>query len=696
MAQLTWNQVSAPDLSGTSNILRNANASFNAGLSNASALLNSYNEGQQEKNDNALLGDIASLNSEEELSAFLSGDALKNKNISATMRENILGLRNGILANESTRAATAGTKANTANTYARTAIAQASEGRQAAEYQDGVNARTELRGLTGAVVGANTEGNQIGFTRDAPASLVVTESGGNFGARNNATGLSGRAGHFGRVQFGRDRFDEAVRAGVVPKGMTIEQFGSNTSEAKRVQKQAEDWHFADIQQFIDDENLSNHIGKNMGGVVVTRDGLVAMAHLGGKNGMRRFLETKGLYNPADDNGTQLSDYLKTHAGNSTAQTGNRPPPSRMSVLQNAIAQSVYLTPDQATSLLGDAYKAQSAGQTRIDSQQALADAKAASAEAAARNERSAAAILSGIQDPNIVSGSGLTNNLLGNESFQSDTERLAAVERGAGIANGPLSSTLRPGVAPDAVINATVQQALAADQRGLDALPQTVILERANRFEDNPTQSLIDELSLGSDGNNPQTFLFGMLGENFDEVDVTRKINEVARSAGVSPAMAAAGMVEKFKRDPFKNNTLDRRFVEDEIVNYIKETMSPEAMTRYGNEQVRTQRRSGEIEGATLQLNTLRAKAAKYPEGEVPAGLQTQINNLRDTLATGSTPQEVNQKLRAYLNDNRAIAETLQGVEPERRALILTNRIQADSTLSQSQKTQLILAINGG
>jgi len=34
-----------------------------------------------------------------------------------------------------------------------------------------------------------------------------------------------------------------------------------------------------------------------------------VAHLGGKNGMRKFLQTGGKYNPEDSNGTSLSDYL---------------------------------------------------------------------------------------------------------------------------------------------------------------------------------------------------------------------------------------------------------------------------------------------------------------------------------------------------------------------------------------------------
>ena len=673
MAQLNWKQVSAPDLSGTSNILRNANASFNAGLSNASALLDSYNEGQQEKNDNALLGEIASLNSEEELGAFLTGDALKGKNISATMRENILGLRKGILDNEGTRASTAGTKANTASTYARTAIAQAAEGRQAAEYKDGVAARTELRGLTGVVAGANTEGNRQGFaTGDTRLNLARTLQ-----AEAGSQGFEGMldVGSVIRNRAASGSYGDGID-GVILKPGQFSAWNGVTGYAGGEQGQNMDFQPNEEALRAADAILSGQYNDQTGGATHYYNPDVGSGVPSwGSNAFTR-------------RGAHVFGNADAGQGPIRGNTGPIQANPKFNALQTAIQESVYLTPDQATGFLGDAYKAQSAGQGRIDA-----------AAAAARSERSAGAILSGIQDPTITSGAALTGSLLANDSFQSNNERLSAVERGAAVADGPLASTLRPSVAPDALIDATVQETLAADQRGLDALPQTVILERAGRFEADPTKSLIDELSLGSDGNNPQTFLFGLLGENFDEVDVTRKINEVARAAGVSPAMAAAGMVEKFKRDPFRNNTLDRRFVEDEIVSYIKETMSPEAMRRYGNEKIRTERRQGEIQGATLQLDTLRAQAAKYPAGQVPAGLKAQIETLRDTIAEGATPQEARVLLQSYIREN-GMAQRLQGLDPnsadyQRAIADLEQYIQIDPDLSQKEKTLLMLTIKG-
>lgn len=54
-------------------------------------------------------------------------------------------------------------------------------------------------------------------------------------------------------------------------------------------------------------------GQTVGGVPITPNSLRAMAHLGGIDGVYRFLSTNGRYNPADANGTSLSDYGRRFA-----------------------------------------------------------------------------------------------------------------------------------------------------------------------------------------------------------------------------------------------------------------------------------------------------------------------------------------------------------------------------------------------
>ena len=160
-------------------------------------------------------------------------------------------------------------------------------------------------------------------------SLAVTESGGNFAAQNNETGSSGRNGHFGRLQFGRDRFDDAVRAGVIPQGMTIEQFGQDTPQSRQVQERTEAWHQQDLMRQAESLGLTQYIGQQVGGIPITMDAIVAMGHLGGMGGARDFLRSGGQSNPSDSFGTSLADYARQHGGAGQQAQGAPQPQNAM-------------------------------------------------------------------------------------------------------------------------------------------------------------------------------------------------------------------------------------------------------------------------------------------------------------------------------------------------------------------------------
>ena len=144
-----------------------------------------------------------------------------------------------------------------------------------------------------------------------PASLVQSESGGNWKAFNNEVGAGGVRGHGGRLQFGYARLQDAAKAGVIPKGMTAQEFSRQSPE---VQMAVEDWHFSDIDRRIESNDLEKYIGKKINGITVTIDGMRAVAHLGGMNGLIRYLRSDGTRNPADSFGTSLTDYMRMHAG----------------------------------------------------------------------------------------------------------------------------------------------------------------------------------------------------------------------------------------------------------------------------------------------------------------------------------------------------------------------------------------------
>lgn len=140
-------------------------------------------------------------------------------------------------------------------------------------------------------------------------ALAMSESGGRYDVVNSE-------GYAGKYQFGADRLADYSAATGRPISMA--EFVANPS----LQEDVYSWHEADIDQFIRERGLDRYLGQNVGGVTITLDGLRSMAHLGGKGGMAKFLETGGRYNPADSNGTSLSDYGakfgKSSGGFSTA------------------------------------------------------------------------------------------------------------------------------------------------------------------------------------------------------------------------------------------------------------------------------------------------------------------------------------------------------------------------------------------
>lgn len=141
--------------------------------------------------------------------------------------------------------------------------------------------------------------------------LVANESGGNTTAENNAVGSGGKVGHFGLLQFGQDRLSDAKSAGIIPKNMTPEQFRDSSAE---VQNKVADWHFDDIDKQSQSAGLDSYYGKTVKGVTIDRDSIRGMAHLGGITGVKKFISSNGQYDPADVNGTKISDYGKKFGG----------------------------------------------------------------------------------------------------------------------------------------------------------------------------------------------------------------------------------------------------------------------------------------------------------------------------------------------------------------------------------------------
>ena len=126
--------------------------------------------------------------------------------------------------------------------------------------------------------------------------LTQSESSGDSNAE--ITIEDGRR-YVGVLQFGDARLQDYQAA--TDTSFTQDEFKANRALQDRVAA----WHLADIDKTIDG------LGLNTDGY--DRDGLRAVAHLGGKHGMKKFVQSAGKYNPSDELGTSLQDYYDKFA-----------------------------------------------------------------------------------------------------------------------------------------------------------------------------------------------------------------------------------------------------------------------------------------------------------------------------------------------------------------------------------------------
>ena len=103
----------------------------------------------------------------------------------------------------------------------------------------------------------------------------------------------------GKLQFCEARLKDYQKA--TGTSFTQEEFKDNLA----LQDLVAAWHLNDIDKAIDDLGADAK--------AYDRDGLRAVGHLGGKTGMKKFVQSKGGYNPSDKLGTSLLDYYRKHS-----------------------------------------------------------------------------------------------------------------------------------------------------------------------------------------------------------------------------------------------------------------------------------------------------------------------------------------------------------------------------------------------
>jgi hypothetical protein len=151
---------------------------------------------------------------------------------------------------------------------------------------------------------------------DYLTALGQRESGNNYGISNSL-------GYLGRFQFGEAaltdcRFyggdstrkndwagtfrDEAVSWGVVSKDDFLRTPGFQDFAILR---------FNELQwAMMVRLDLPQFVGTTVGGIVITRSGMLGGAHLVGPGALKKFLLSNGAIVPVDGNGTPITEYIQ--------------------------------------------------------------------------------------------------------------------------------------------------------------------------------------------------------------------------------------------------------------------------------------------------------------------------------------------------------------------------------------------------
>lgn len=182
----------------------------------------------------------------------------------------------------------------------------------------------ELQGGAGETGLEGSEGSDVVSFIER---LGQRESGGDYGAVNTL-------GFTGLLQFGQPRLDDYNRANGT--SYSLAEF----KDSPEIQDTVNEWHIRDIDRAIDENGLTEQ--------GLSRDGLRAVAHLGGTTGMLRFAE--GGYNPSDDYGTSLREYYEEFSqGDGTPPPASPRPQGRPETLRADVSPSRPQVQAQSTS-----------------------------------------------------------------------------------------------------------------------------------------------------------------------------------------------------------------------------------------------------------------------------------------------------------------------------------------------------------
>ena len=669
MSRLSIQNIAAPNLVGTSQILANASNSLNQGLGAAAGILDDFEAGQQQQADASVLSTISGINSEQELGNFLNSGQLDGLNLSPALQQTVLGLRESILSNNQARAATdqtrAGiqqtlantdlTRANINQTNARTSIANAAENRAQFTFQDNVNTQNARRDLTSSVLAAQSEGLQNGRPQDVSTQLAQLTARNETGQTDLVQGsaqiaadtsgsssygflgvnsASGSASTFARenpslgltARPGTPEFDRQWQAALAanPEGLVQAQLDYQERHIHAPARQ--NLQNAGLGRFANDPRVLSFVGDTV--VQFGAAGAQASVEAArNANSVEEFIRISSDFqvnnvdnrfrtylseNPNNRQG--LVNRLERRRDQALNLTGGG---AAFNDLNQSLAQS-GLDPATALQLSGQARAAQNQGQQRIDG---IANA--------AQQENVASAILGAATDSSITSQAQVVNPLAQDQSLGNATQRLAAVQQAQQLTGegGALQPILRPQVGRDEVTANSVEAFLSAEQNAITSSTQARLLGQVSRFQEDPAGELFNQFNLGEEG------VFSSLSRE----ELNTEINSLADELQVTPAIVAVALAENRDVDLLPGNDVNDNFDIGAVRSFIETNLSQRALGDFNERRIASESRQRQVSGLQLQLSNLRAQAQKQGANVTPQ-LSNQINQVRNQIlqATGT------------------------------------------------------------
>ena len=617
--RLVWNQVDAPDLSAASAALARANQSFTSGLDSAQGILTKYGDGQKEKGDNELLGEIAALGSESEFDAFVDGGGLKGRNISTGLRDHVLGLRAGLVDQQGVRARTDGTRANTA-------LRVAAGDRTAAEYADGVARRDFTRGNAGNAFAAEefarANGETVGPINESTNSNTRMMLARTMQAEAGSQGFEGMVdvGSVIRNRAASGNYGEGVE-GVIMRPGQFSAWNSVTGYAGGEQGQSMDFQPSDEAMAAADAVLSGQYQDGTGGAT------------------HYFNPDVGSGTPSWAKGkdfTRRGAHVFGNADAGAVSNGNTGPIANSDTQYQTQRASPVQNYEQ--SLINSGLFSAAEIRERLSPIGAAADtrtAEIAKADAELLAEITAQANADALASPDSINQQELTQAVLSDNRFTA-TENEQRLQTLQGItSNDP--TRLAPTTAGTPELDAAVANTVAETEAATRATPTARLVADIDTFQPDPAQAMIEDLNLGGDRQGA-----------VEKEELRRMINQYADEFQVQPAVVAVAMRDAFERDPalingentwhglgwdLTRNTLEKRFDKDRVSEALG-GIDQAAISRHRERKSNDELTGIELSTLQTQAKNLQTRIAKTTNASERAALQASLDQLQNRVAS--------------------------------------------------------------